>query len=176
MSLFPGADEPAQEAPGQDPGISPPQPGVHWIAFQRDTTGRKQAEEALRANEERLRLALESCGESAWQLDVDTDVVRVDRTRQSALLTYEPGEWSSEVEWLKARVSPDDLEMLQKLLARHAAGQAPLLEAECRFRTRADDWGWVLIRGKIIARNPQGQPLRLAGTLRDISEEKWLRE
>lgn len=40
------------------------------------------------------------------------------------------------------------------------------------MRHRQGHWVWVQANGKVLARDPQGQPLRAIGTMQDISTRK----
>ncbi len=41
-----------------------------------------------------------------------------------------------------------------------------------RLKTGAADWKWILARGQVVAARARGEPLRMAGTHRDINQRK----
>lgn len=43
-------------------------------------------------------------------------------------------------------------------------------QCEYRMRIKNGEWRWMLGRGKVTARDAQGQPLRIAGTHTDIAD------
>ncbi|MBZ4074191.1 PAS domain-containing protein, partial [Escherichia fergusonii] len=45
-----------------------------------------------------------------------------------------------------------------------------------RMRHGNGQWRWVLNRGKIVARSPDGQPRRVVGTLTDITQQRQAEE
>lgn len=69
-------------------------------------------------------------------------------------------------------VHPDDRETVQDILQKHLKGESPVYEAEYRLRTKQGDWKWISDRGRIVARNESGKPLRMSGTHLDITERK----
>ncbi|MFO1372915.1 MAG: sensor domain-containing diguanylate cyclase, partial [Candidatus Competibacteraceae bacterium] len=74
-------------------------------------------------------------------------------------------------------VHPRDLPAVQDALRAHLENRVPCYRSEYRLRQRDDEgWTWILIRGKVIRRNQQGQPVRVCGIVMDISDRKRLEE
>jgi PAS domain S-box-containing protein len=69
-------------------------------------------------------------------------------------------------------VHPDDMPEVQQHLRAHLNGDTPFYESEHRLRHKAGHWVFVLARGKVVARDADGRPLRAAGTHLDITERK----
>ena len=57
----------------------------------------------------------------------------------------------------------------------HLAGTTPCFEHEYRLRTPRG-WIWLLDRGRIVERDADDRPLRIAGTTTDLSARKALEE
>ncbi|HPF69528.1 MAG TPA: ATP-binding protein, partial [Candidatus Krumholzibacteria bacterium] len=55
---------------------------------------------------------------------------------------------------------------------RHLDGESDHYETEHRLRHRDGSWIWVLDRGRVIARDAAGRPLRAAGTHQDITARR----
>src|SRR5690606_12600324 len=51
-------------------------------------------------------------------------------------------------------------------------GLTDRLESEHRVRHASGQWRWVRARGKIVARDANGQPTRMAGTLHSIKRRR----
>jgi signal transduction histidine kinase len=65
---------------------------------------------------------------------------------------------------------------VRTVFSAHLAGQTPFYETELRMRAKSGAWRWILARGKVVARDAQGQPLRATGTHLDITEAKRLEQ
>ncbi|MDA0672797.1 MAG: response regulator [Cyanobacteria bacterium] len=133
---------------------------------------RRQAEQVLALTQERLRLAIAGSNLGTWDWYHQTGAMVVD-TRCLDMLGYQDGELAPiHVEEWRQRMHPEDLPVITQALHRHLRGQTARYECEFRLRHRQDHWIWVLDRGQVVERNAQGQPVRIAGTLLDITERK----
>ncbi|MFC0677460.1 PAS domain S-box protein [Lysobacter korlensis] len=134
-----------------------------------DITGRKQTEEALRRNEERLRLALVTGRLGSWQLDLLT----MDFTC-TALCKAHYG-LSSDAALNYARlwgelVHPDDRDMMQNEL-RAAIEHHRDYEAEYRVVWPDGSVHWLVARGR-AGYDTTGRAVAVAGVTLDITERR----
>jgi len=138
-----------------------------------DVTGRKKADEALRESENRLRFALEGTNDGLWDVQIKTGKKYLS-PRSYEILGYQPDETAEIARIWSDLVHPDDLPLTNERLKAHLAGQAPIFEVEQRLRMKSGEWKWVLARGKVVARDMDGKPLRVTGTHTDLTEKKKL--
>jgi len=126
--------------------------------------------EALRLSEERLTLVLEGSEDGFWDWDLRTG--RVERSeRWAAMLGYTLAEIPPTLEGGTNLVHPDDLSAHEAFRTRLTAGESRY-DIEYRLRAKSGEWRWILDRGKVVARAPDGTPLRMAGTHTDITDLK----
>ena len=137
----------------------------------RDITDRKKAEEALRVGEERLELALKSGDLGYWDINFDTGEKAVNE-KWAALLGYSLDEVDDFEVIAQATFHPDDIERLNDYNARYAAGEFTNYQAEYRIVTKQGETRWQLSKADAVARDENGKPLRLAGTVQDITDRK----
>ncbi|WP_413172277.1 response regulator [Anabaena azotica] len=136
-----------------------------------DVTQRKQAENALRLSEERLKLALNAVDEGLWDWNLVTgEVYR--SPRWFTMLGYAPEELNNDIKLKIQLIHPEDLPLMQQRLIAHLKGKTPFYEAEVRFLTKSGEWKWILDRGKLVGRDSQGRAMRMVGTHIDITERK----
>src|SRR5690242_6411319 len=73
-------------------------------------------------------------------------------------------------------IHPEARSVVESNLHACLDGQTPEFEAEMRVRTKANEWTWILSRGRVIERNEQGAPVRMAGIEFDITARKRTEE
>ena len=88
------------------------------------------------------------------------------------MLGYEPGEIAPNLKAWQRLVHPEDRAEPVRRMHSHWSGSTPTYEVEHRLRTRSGQWAWVLSRGKLVARDDAGRPLRAVGTHTDITARK----
>src|SRR5882672_78065 len=136
-----------------------------------DIDARKHTEMTLRETEARLGTALWSAGIAYWDWDLTRDVDKLSE-HWFAMTGYSRNRWELEQDPWRHRVHPDDLPRVDAALKAHVAGQAPIYEAEYRLRIAAGEWKWLLDRGRIVERDANGVPTKVAGTSIDIDVRK----
>jgi PAS domain S-box-containing protein len=131
----------------------------------------RQAWAALRDSEARWKFALEGSGDGVWDADLLTGQTQYS-ARWKAMLGYRDEDIGNSPEEWVGRLHPDDREPVLRLNQACLDGERQGFEAEFRLRNRAGGWTWILDRGKVVARAPDGRALRMIGTHTDISERK----
>jgi diguanylate cyclase (GGDEF)-like protein/PAS domain S-box-containing protein len=139
-----------------------------------EATERRQAEEALRASEERYALAARSVNDGLWDWNLRTNEVYFSE-RWKSMLGFEDAEvGTAPDEWFK-RVHPEDAAKVKEALDAHLAGQTPVFESEHRMRHKDRGYRWVLSRG-IAVRNGDQSVYRMVGAQTDTTQRKLAEE
>ncbi|MBN1545716.1 MAG: PAS domain S-box protein [Syntrophaceae bacterium] len=130
----------------------------------------KQMEQSLRESEERYRLAMEASNDGLWDWDIANGAV-----------SYSPAWYKIHGAHIEnyfscwgSGVHPDDRGSLFHSLKDHLEGKSESWSHEYRVKTESEKWKWVLGRGSVILRDPDGKPLRMVGTVIDIDDRKIL--
>ena len=121
----------------------------------------------IREREARLNLALWGSGDEFWDWNIQDNSLY--RLGANQLLGQGSLESMSTDDWRVNSIHPEDLPRVQKLLQEHIIGQSELYDSEHRIRNARNEWIWVRSRGKVVSRDVEGNPLRMAGTARDIT-------
>ena len=143
--------------------------GASW-----DVTAEMAAQEQLRINEARWDLALQGTGDGVWDFDLVKGEIFLSR-RSKELLGYAP-DALVDAKNKEGLVHPDDRAHVTETMARHVKGETPLFECEYRRLCGDGTYLWILARGRVIARDLDGKPLRIVGTHRDIAERRQAQE
>ena len=137
----------------------------------RDQTQERMAQQALRESEERLVLAMEASNEGVWDWNMSTNEV-FRSPGFFSMLGYEATDFSGRFGEWQNLVHPEDLRLVQHTLEDYIAGKQETFEAQFRMVSKSGDDVWILSRGKIVARDEAGKPLRMIGTHTNVTERR----
>jgi PAS domain S-box-containing protein len=132
------------------------------------------ARDALEVSAERLRLAQEGTSDAIWDWELAEDRLHLS-PRLCSMLGYGPDEVAASWQGWLSLLHPDDKAAAEREL-RDASVSGHAFAIECRMSTKSGGWLWILTRGKAVAWNDEGRPLRLAGSHSDISKRKLAEE
>ncbi len=141
------------------------------VGVVRDISDRKQAETALRVSEQRLQLALWGAESGIWDWNLVTNEIYCS-PEYSALLGYEPTELEQSAIGLGKIIHPDDIPILNEKLNAYFAHPDSSYNVEYRMLTKSGEFKWIFARGKVIERDKNNAPVRIIGTICDISDRK----
>jgi PAS domain S-box-containing protein len=143
------------------------------LTCEADIVSERQRAGSLRRSDERLRYALEAASDGIWDWDLTTDRI-VFTPRVAEIFGGSSDRMrASHIESWNDRIHPEDEPSHRRVLTAHFNGQLPAFESEHRLRTDSGDWKWVLVRGRVSERDSRGNPLRMIGTITDISDRKF---
>ncbi|MBK6593269.1 MAG: PAS domain-containing protein [Burkholderiales bacterium] len=141
------------------------------LGMARDIQERKSAETLLRDTTEQLELAIMGADLGRWDHDLTIEKGYYLDERSCSMLGRDPSDCNIGRAWGHL-IHPDDLPGTLDAMRAHLSGIAPAYEAEYRARHSDGHWVWMGNRGKVVQFSQQGQPLRMVGTLMDISRRK----
>jgi diguanylate cyclase (GGDEF)-like protein/PAS domain S-box-containing protein len=135
---------------------------------------RAQLERKLRESERRYALAAEGSNDGLWDWDLRTNRVYYSARWKELLRCGNDEVCGTPEEWF-SRVHSDDLAALQTSVEALRTGRAQNIESEHRVRMGDGSWRWMLCRAA-AARDLQGNCLRMAGSMTDITHRKTTEE
>lgn len=121
----------------------------------------------LRRSEERYAVAVRATNDGIWDWDLLTARMHYSE-RWKTLLGYDQFTSHRPEAWFEL-VHPDDVDRLRREIDHHLTGASPHFESEHRIRHADGGWRWVLTRG-LATREPTGEPVRVTGSLSDVTE------
>ncbi|MEW6495161.1 MAG: PAS domain-containing protein, partial [Cyanobacteriota bacterium] len=138
---------------------------------------RKQAQENLRQLEERWQLVLEGNNDGIWDLNLMTGKV-FHSPRWKEILGYEGDEIEHKLqewhEWMNY-IHPDDVDRVRVAEQAYLERKIPHFAQEYRLQCQDGSYKWVLGRAQAVW-DEQGKPVRLVGSIKDISDRKQAEE
>ena len=140
-----------------------------WSGIINDISERMRHKEILHKSEEKYRLAMEATQDGLWDWDATTGYVYYSPSWRDIIsesnVNNDFSSWES-------RIHPDDKARVAHSLNTHLECKTKTWKEEHRLRNSDGAWVWVLGRGKVVERDEDGNPLRMIGTMTDISERK----
>jgi PAS domain S-box-containing protein len=142
---------------------------LSWVGINSDIHDRRMVEEELRVSQERYDLAVRGSNDGLWDWNIQTNTLYL-APRFMELMGYRDDEFEATADWWWLRIHPEDKDAVWAAVEAHLRNKAPF-EEEYRLRHKSGDYFWIKARGAAIF-DPEGQPLRMAGSIRDITQQK----
>ncbi len=140
-----------------------------------DITELTQLEAARQENEDRLRYALEASDSGLWDWNISNNMCHFS-PRFCTLLGYDPKELQPTFQSWETLVHADDLPDFKHILQTYRTRHHESFETEIRLKGKNGQYRWSLIQGRLVEVAPQGNPVRMVGTLSDITRRKEMEE
>ncbi len=126
--------------------------------------------EALRASEELWKFALEGAGDSVWDWNIPNNDVKFTK-KFEAMLGYDEHELKNDFHVWKAHIHPDDYQRVFNDLNYYLKTKNNFV-SEHRLLCKNGHYKWVLSRGMVVKYDEQDRPVRMVGTISDITSWK----
>ena len=136
-----------------------------------DETAMRLYEEKVRQSEQNLHLALNNARMGFWDENVKSKEVRCDENWYH-LIGLEPSPDVSPLDVWLSRLHPDEragISAVYEDFYKHGEGS---LRMDYRIRDSDDNYLWVQDSIRIAECDADGRPLRVMGTMQDVSEQK----
>ncbi len=137
-------------------------------AFLFDTSDQKYVEDKLNETNQRMRLLLEASELGTWDWNLKANVNQVNK-RWCEIVGIDYEYYDSSYRYTRQLIHPADLMQFEQHLEDHIAGKSQVFNTSFRMQHANGSWVWVESYGKIVERDTNGKPIRIAGIHRDIT-------
>ncbi len=141
----------------------------------RDVTESRRMVEALSESERRYATVVGATKTGLWDWDISTGQV-YHSPEWCRLLGYEREDVPQHVDFFFQVLHPGDVDRVKRLTEDHLAGRTDVARDEIRLRVKSGEYRWFLDLGKVVSRKDDGTPLRMVGTITDITDLKAVQE
>ncbi len=148
-------------------------------AIVRDISTRKLHEKIVREHSEMLQQTLDAASSGSWDWNLKSGAVTFsDKWIQG--LGYTRKEVKPHISFRESITHPDDMPRAMSSLSDHFEERTEYYDCENRLRTKDGKYRWSHVRGRVIERDEEGNPVRMVGADTDITDQmemiKELRE
>ena len=144
------------------------------VAFARDITERKKAENEIKKSNERFSIIGQATNDAIWEWNLATNELWGNEMHQHLYGLTLADPVPPDDEW-KRRLHIDDKERIIKSIEKTLASKRNTWDGEYRMQT--ENKGEVYIYGQTyIERNKEGRPIRMIGSMMDITQRKKAEE
>ncbi len=130
----------------------------------------KEANLELEKKEERWRLAISGSSVGVWDWDIPSRKIFFS-AQAKGLFGYEDDEIENTLEAWRAKAHPEERDFVDAVMDEHLEGKSDTYQVEYRFLCKDGTYRWLLARGRLL-RDEAGQPLRMAGSISDVTERR----
>jgi len=127
----------------------------------------KERTASLSLMKERLQLALSAAKQAAFDLHIPTGNVNTS-TEYARMPSFNQDGFQANFQNWYDSIHPDDQSAVMTVFKR-ALKKDVALEMAYRQRTKSGDWIWTNSVGKVVERDPDGNPIRMTGIHSDIT-------
>ena len=140
------------------------------LEMARLAVARRRSERALRASEERYRLASRATSDILWEWSIDSDTIVWSAAGPEASTLEAETIPRSRASWL-SRIEEQDRASVSASLDVALHSDATTWQAEYQFLRSDDTWGTILHRGFLL-RGRDAVPRRMVGAMSDITDQR----
>ncbi len=145
---------------------------VFFLTTMVDVTEIAHLTQALTKEKQRLENIIYGTGAGAWEWNMKTGRILFNGCWES-LTGYSIEELEYDgISGYRRRMQPEDLVLAEALLRAHCENAGGDYKCEYRFKHKAGHWIWVLASGRVLDWGADGVPLKMYGTVVDITKLK----
>ncbi|WP_298443583.1 response regulator [uncultured Ferrimonas sp.] len=141
------------------------------ISVWRDITRDAEQQEQLRRSEQRYHLAMDAVEDGMWDWYLDSNQL-ICNPAYYTMLGYQADEFPLLVETFYSLMHSDDCQRVERYIDEYLDFPEQAFSVEYRLRGKGGEYHWIHSRGRAVEFDDLGEPLRLLGTNKDITQQK----
>ncbi|QIZ78912.1 response regulator [Ferrimonas lipolytica] len=141
------------------------------ISVWRDITREAQQQEQIRRSEQRYHLAMDAVEDGMWDWYLDSNQM-ICNPAYYTMLGYEADEFPLLIDTFYSLMHSDDRQRVERYIDDYLDFPEQAFSVEFRLRGKGGEYHWILCRGRAVEFDEFGEPLRLLGTNKDITQQK----
>lgn len=134
-----------------------------------EALSKRRDESELRQQRDWLAQALGGANFGIWDWHLQEEKIVFD-PKGLEIIGIESAQAEMDLDMLKRLLPAEDAARMDAALDRHVAGEIPIFRVQHHVAACGKDERWVEIRGKIVMWDDRNMPLRMAGTIEDITD------
>ncbi len=147
---------------------------IGTTGYSRDISLRKKMEIELKHSEEQLRLTFDVTGEGIWDWNISENTVQHNKAWCNILGIGEE-KLLHNLEFFSERIHPEDKDKVFEKVD-YALKTGTKYESQHRLMKMDGSIIWVSDRGAVVENDESGNPLRMLGSISDITDKKIIEE
>lgn len=140
------------------------------LVIAHDITDLREAQLRVEESERRLRHALEATGDAVWDWHLGSGRLTLSQ-RWQEILGYRAEDLSGTLTDFLQCLVEEEADDINRALGECLEGRGDY-QHEHRMRRRDGSVIWVLDRGRVVERDADGRPVRMVGSVADVTDKK----
>ncbi len=137
--------------------------------LEKEINERKLVNKKLMSQELQLATSLDAAGQGLWDWNINNNFIYFDK-KLNELLGGMPKEYHLPFNEFIEIIHPKDWPKLKGFIKKLLNGETTTFDMEYRVKKLNGDWIWLYGKGRIIEFTPDDKPLRMTGTIQDITD------
>ncbi|MEY2632277.1 MAG: hypothetical protein RIR00_931 [Pseudomonadota bacterium] len=143
---------------------------THCVGVQQDISEQMESTRALAESEHRLTLTFDAINDGVWDYFVPSGRFYTSPS-WARLLGYPMGEHGAgSLETLWACIPESDRDRVRNALEDHLRGETDTYQCQHPLRQKDGSEIWVANRGRVVEWDAAGKPVRMVGTITDVTD------
>ncbi|WP_410498041.1 EAL domain-containing protein [Chitinibacter sp. S2-10] len=136
-----------------------------------DISVHKQLELQLQKSQQQLQLVIDATSDGFWDWDYRSGYI-YRSNKYYEVIGLSADDDTHDLAFFLDHICPEDRPHARNTIETHLSGASHKIEFDCRVLMPNAEIRWLQARGQAVIRDESGKPVRIVGTLSDITDKK----